>query len=235
MNNKCSKCNNDFILDDLKSSYWVKDHEEIIFECSHCGHKDITKIPLFDSGHIDIKYLGILEKDSNNLPKDLLNKLYRHVSSCEVCKNLFDEKQLNEAKENVEFHEKSLEFFVKESNSKTVLKKLNIDEVTITEDKNGKHINRFTYNDKNYYLKIEDEFFEKSYDDDAKVLYYYINNEVGSVGMASFIFQHNDIILENIWFMSNKIQDYFSDLKKGKVKLTLENLENIFNYLNSEH
>jgi len=151
-----------------------------------------------------------------------LQMILEHMNNCQLCKETSDNCILNEIETRMKFNEKSLTFFM--NNSQEVFKE--IFDATFHKNGNGLCIESFELNDKKYVVKEEDQFFK----DNVRVCYY-LRIDHCLAGLASFL-NSDKVILERIWLRSEesirKEQRFLQDLKDKKINLELQTLETIF-------
>lgn len=225
----CKSCESPLYWQDLETINWVNDHQDYVFICSECDTENIIQTRLFRDGHITKIYFDVLkdEKDRNCFPSEQLQKISEHLEHCNQCSEKLNEAILNEIEEKVKFNEKSYRYFIRKSNN--IFKDL---ENTITTEDG--HIEKFSYGGKDYTVNKDDEFFRETTNTVRKICYY-LKIENCTIGMVSFIFSGEKIILEKIWFrpteIINKQRKLFQDIKEGKVKIRLDTLYKIFKTL----
>jgi hypothetical protein len=228
----CQQCGTSLSVQDIARNEWIDNSEVFFVKCPSCEYETIIKSFLFVSGHISKPYLAMIVVDSqfvksekliDYIPEKQRQTVFQHLSTCKVCSDMIEEIRLNEISKELQLTHDVYEFFLKQS--KEVLKEI---EYSKTD-----HI-KFNYDKVNYEVN-EHNLFRKNTEKKIEKLYFYLEKESINVGIVSFVRTHNKLFLERIWLKSQKRlekeKQFLTDLRSGKIRVLLDLVQKIHNFV----
>jgi len=237
----CSLCNTSLSLQDVDRNIWKEQSEEFIIKCPVCQTEKILISELFEHGHINKQYFAIIvsDSDSNNkekltdyIPQNLKQKIFDHLSSCQICSEKIEEFRLNKIFKKINLNEETYNFFIKCAND--VIIELNRENISF---KNN-NICSFKFENQTYTIDQNNIFYscEKTLEGiKIEQKCYLLEKNSYNIGMVSFVFSNNKIILEKIWLKSEqrleKEKTLLTNLKNGKIRILFELIDKLQDFI----
>jgi hypothetical protein len=225
---KCYNCYTPLGIYDLKNSKWHDDVEEFIFICPSCGKENKIMSNLLSEGHIAMNYLSLFKENKDYLPEQQQSIIFGHLTSCNICKNILNDLLLNEVEEKATFNAESIRYF--NNHGFDVMQNVT-SEVKVEGRRN---IREFCLNGKVHNLTDECEvcrepFFLDEKKTQAERIIYFLMDEFLLLGMVSFVFCNDEIVLEKVWIKPEEMvkdeRQLIDDFKNHRLNVSLSVLK----------
>jgi len=238
---ECSNCHTSLCLSDFVSSEWDRNIEKIVFKCSVCDSNVYFEKPLFENDHINFSYLSLIVLDADSkcnekylkyIPEQQRNILFNHIEDCQICKGKIESIRLSKISLKINSDKELYDYFLDQS--ECVMKILYLDDIKIVKE----NIESFIY--KGTVYKLEE--FDKFWFDESEVKgqkckrdCYVLKKNNYRIGIVSFIYIDNCIILERIWFKSEsrlkQERKMIASIRTGGFKVPIDVVQRLGSFL----
>lgn len=228
----CERCGTSLSIQDLEKNEWFNDSEIFFIKCPLCEHEIRLISSLFEEEHINKQYLKMIVLDSfsnkkekyvDYIPKKQRDILFEHLSSCYKCSQDIEGMRLTEVDREIEFNKATYKFFI--DKSKDTMIELDTKDMTLE----GSVLKSFVFDNKVYEVCEDNLFFSNNEVlENVKVKRecYNLDNGELVIGMVSFVFSKNKVILEKIWLKTEqqieKEKMFLSNMRRGKIRILFE-------------